>query len=69
MMSTEERVSKLEGAYEQVDERLGDLRVEMRGLRSDVNIRIDETNRSIEGLAAGDRRDEQVHRGPSLRGE
>ncbi len=50
MVTTEERLSRVEGAYEQVDRRLGDIRGEMRGLRSDLNGRIDETNRAIEGL-------------------
>ena len=34
--STEERLSRLEGAYEQVSERLGDLRSEMNALREEV---------------------------------
>ena len=50
MVTMEERTSKLEGAYEQVDERLGDIRVEMRGLRSDVNRRIEGVEGRIEGL-------------------
>ena len=37
----QERISRLEGAYEQVDRRL-----------DDMNTRLDETNRSIEGLRA-----------------
>ncbi len=32
--STEERLSRLEGAYEQVNERLGDLRSEVNTLRN-----------------------------------
>ena len=39
MVAMEERVSKLEGAYEQVHERLGDM-----------NSRLDTTNETIEGL-------------------
>ncbi len=61
MVAMEERVSKLEGAYEQVDRRLGRIGDEIRDLRSDMNSRIeglrgemngriDETNRAIEGL-------------------
>ena len=50
MVTMEERTSKLEGAYEQVDERLGDIRVEMRGLRSDVNRRIGGVEGRIEGV-------------------
>ena len=33
----EERVSRLEGAYEQVDRRLGDLTAAVEGLRSEMN--------------------------------
>ncbi len=40
MMITEERMSRLEGAYDQVDRRLGDLRTEMIGLRAEVNDRM-----------------------------
>ena len=39
MVAMEERVSRLEGAYEQVDRRLGDM-----------NSRLDTTNETIEGL-------------------
>lgn len=35
------RVSKLEGAYEQVDEKLGDLHDDMMDLRIDMNDRLD----------------------------
>lgn len=35
--SLEERVSKLEGTYEQVDTRLSDLTESVNGLRSDMN--------------------------------
>ncbi len=41
--STEERLSRLEGAYEQVSERLGDL-------RSDMNERLNELARGQEAL-------------------
>ncbi len=40
-MVLEERVSRLEGAYERVDRRLADLHESMEGLRTDVNGRID----------------------------
>lgn len=35
--SREERVSKLEGAYEQVDSRLSNLTESINGLRTDMN--------------------------------
>ena len=48
MMTMEERVSRLEGAYEQVDRRLGDLTeaitrldVKIDALRSDVDAKFD----------------------------
>ena len=48
MTTMEERVSRLEGAYEQVDRRLGDLtaaveglRVEVDALRSELSARLD----------------------------
>ena len=44
--TTEERLSRLEGAYEQVNERLGNIRSDISdvnaridGLRSDMNVR------------------------------
>ena len=37
MTTMEERVSRLEGAYEQVDRRLGDLTVAVEGLRVEVD--------------------------------
>ena len=47
MVTTEERLSRVEGAYEQVDHRLenlhddmGNIRVEMRGLRTEMNDRM-----------------------------
>ena len=61
MVTTEERVSRLEGAYEQVDERLGDIsrsfeamRTEMNqsieALRNDINSRLNEMNSRINNL-------------------
>lgn len=53
-MVLEERVSRLEGAYEQVDRRLSDLHESIEGLRTDVNGRIDalhsEMNSGISAL-------------------
>ncbi len=37
--TTEERLSRLEGAYEQVNERLNDLTQAVNSLRSDTNAR------------------------------
>ncbi len=39
MTTMEERVSRLEGAYEQVDRRLGDLTAAVEGLRTEMNAR------------------------------
>ena len=36
MVTTDERLSRVEGAYEQVDERLGYIGEEIRGLRLDL---------------------------------
>ena len=36
MVVTEERISRLEGAYEQVDRRLGDLTQAVTGLRAEI---------------------------------
>ena len=51
MATTEERVSRLEGIYEQVDRRLDDinrsigaLRSEVTNLRNDMNSRFNEVN-------------------------
>ena len=41
--ATEERLSRLEGAYEQVNERLGDL-------RTDMNERLNELSRGLDAL-------------------
>ena len=43
--TTEERLSRLEGAYEQVNERLGDLRTDVSSLRSEMNERLNELAR------------------------
>ena len=50
MVTMEERVSKLEGAYEQVDRRLGRIGDEISELRSDVNSRIDGVGGRIAGV-------------------
>ena len=56
-MALEERVSRLEGAYEQVDARLAgldssieSLRAEMNGLRTEINTRFDQVDRSFNNL-------------------
>ena len=41
MTMVEERVTKLEGAYEQVDQRLGDLTVAVTGLRTSTDAKFD----------------------------
>ncbi len=43
--TTEERLSRLEGAYEQVNERLGDLRTDVSSLRSEMNERLNDLAR------------------------
>ena len=48
-MVLEERVSRLEGAYEQVDRRLGDLNASMEALRTDLNGRIDAMGSDLTG--------------------
>ena len=54
--TTEERLSKLEGVYEQVNERLRDLGEEMRqsdaALRTDMNERFNDLARGQESLRA-----------------
>ena len=42
-MTTDERISRLEGAYEQVNERLGEIRVELAGM----NERFDTLHRTM----------------------
>jgi hypothetical protein len=43
-MALEERVSRLEGAYEQVDRRLDDVTQSVQSLRNDMNVARAETN-------------------------
>ena len=51
--TTEERLSKLEGAYEQVNERLGDLTQGQAALRAETNERFNELAQAVrEGDAA-----------------
>ena len=40
MVTTEDRVSRVEGAYEQVDRRLGEIGGDVRGLRTEMNDRM-----------------------------
>ena len=56
-MALEERVSRLEGAFEQVDARLAgldrsieSLRAEMNGLRSEMNTGFDQVDRRFNNL-------------------
>ena len=49
-MTTEERLSRLEGAYEQVDRRLGDLAQAVAGLRGDLNALRDEVRDEMGSL-------------------
>ena len=55
----QERLSRLEGTYEQVDRRLDDMNSRLNGmqraidgLRAETNSRFDELNRTIDGLRA-----------------
>ena len=52
MATMEERVSRLEGAYEQVDQRLGVLSSEISGLRSEMNARFNNMYMLMGGLWA-----------------
>ena len=45
MTTMEERVSRLEGAYEQVDRRLGELTEAVNALRSDMDAKFDALRR------------------------
>ena len=50
MSAMPERVSKLEGAYEQVDQRLGDLTRSVEALRTEMTTRLDSTDRRIDTM-------------------
>ena len=47
MTTTEERISRLEGAYEQVDRRLDDMNQAIVALRDDMNALRNEVNSRI----------------------
>ena len=49
-MTTEQRISKLEGAYEQVDKRLDDLNQSVNGLRNEMNSRFTEVRGEMNSL-------------------
>ena len=70
-MVMEERVSRLEGAYEQVDKRLDDLKQEITTLRGDVGSLRDEMRREVGSLRndIGSLRDEMRSNNGSLRDE
>ena len=48
--ATEERLSRLEGAYEQVNERLGDLRADVNRLAQGQEALRSEMQRGLDGL-------------------
>ena len=48
MTTMPERVSKLEGAYEQVDQRLGELTSSVESLRTEMNSRLDTMDSKFE---------------------
>ena len=48
MTTIPERVSKLEGAYEQVDQRLGELTISVESLRTEMNSRLDTMDSKFE---------------------
>lgn len=50
MTTRQERLSRLEGAYEQVDQRLGDLTTSMESLRGEMNSRLDGVDRRFEAM-------------------
>lgn len=50
MVTIEERVSRLEGVYEQVDSRLDDLNQSMNALRTDMTSKFAEVNSRINTL-------------------
>ena len=43
-MVIEQRISRLEGAYEQVDRRLDEMHQSINGLRAEMNSRLEEMN-------------------------
>lgn len=50
MTTSQERLSRLEGAYEQVDQRLGDLAGSMESLRGEMNTRLDGIDRRFDAM-------------------
>ncbi len=50
MTTSPERLSKLEGAYEQVDQRLGDLTGSVESLRGEMNTRLDGMDRRLDTM-------------------
>ena len=67
--STEERLSRLEGAYEQVSERLGDLSRGQDNLRSDINALREEMQRGQESLREEMQRGQEALRAEMQRGQ
>ncbi len=49
-MTLEDRVSRLEGALEQIDHRLGDLHQSIIGVREEIHVLRSDTNTEIKGL-------------------
>ena len=52
MMAMEARVSRLEGAYEQVDRRLGDLTAVVEGVRVEMSARFETIEALLNALIA-----------------
>ncbi len=50
MTTSQERLSRLEGAYEQVDQRLGDLTGSVESLRGGLNSLRGEMNTRLDGM-------------------
>ena len=50
MISSTERLSRLEGAYEQVDQRLGELTGSVESLRGEMNTRLDGMDRRLDAM-------------------
>jgi hypothetical protein len=46
----EVRIARLEGAYEQIDKRLGDLTATVNGRFAQVDARLDGLDRKVDGL-------------------
>ena len=50
MVTSEDRVSRLEGAYEQVDRRLDDLNTRLSDISNQVDRRFDTMDRRLDGI-------------------